>query len=257
MSSELPFAAKFQFIRHGLWVRTRPAGSYSLSLSEGEIALSYANNETDRNVVWDVFVNCCYGRDFRGATVVDVGAHKGYFGAYALMQGANAVVSFEPERTNFEFLERAATTFRSKGHEWETRRAAVTSSGGEVVLRIDRESWAHSIAALTPSIAAPPLDTQVVPATAMSEAVADAARPSAGNRLIAKIDAEGAECDIVLQTSLGVWEGVDEVFLEFHDFASCSSTAIVEHLGRAGHELVGEHFGVLHLRRSAAAARGT
>jgi hypothetical protein len=86
----------------------------------------------------------------------------------------------------------------------------------------------------------------------MSEAVADAAEHSAGNRLIAKIDAEGAECEIVLRTPPEPWERVDEVFIEFHDFASCSSTEIVEHLGRAGHMLVGERFGVLHLRRSGA-----
>ena len=46
------------------------------------------------------------------------------------------------------------------------------------------------------------------------------------------------------------WQGVDEVFLEFHDFAPCSRSAIVDHLGRAGLVLVDEAFGVLHLART-------
>ena len=76
------------FIQHGLWLRSRTAGSYGLRFPQGTIRLSYADNETDRNVVWDVFVNRCYGNDFNDSTVIDIGAHKGYFGAYALMHGA-------------------------------------------------------------------------------------------------------------------------------------------------------------------------
>ena len=54
----------------------------------------------------------------------------------------------------------------------------------------------------------------------------------------------------MLETSVESWQGVDEVFLEFHDFAPCSRSAIVDHLGRAGLVLVDEAFGVLHLART-------
>ena len=135
--------------------------------------LSYADNETDRNVVWDVFVNRCYGNDFHDSTVIDIGAHKGYFGAYALMHGAKQVVSYEPERQNFEFLTQTAQSFGRRAGQWETRRSAVTARSGEVTLRVDPSSWAHSIAT-EPSDTADS-NTQVVAGTAMTEVVASAA----------------------------------------------------------------------------------
>ena len=58
----------------------------------------------------------------------------------------------------------------------------------------------------------------------MTDVVASVTASPAGDRLVAKIDAEGAECEIVLQTPVEVWQSVDEVFIEFHDFAGCSQT---------------------------------
>jgi hypothetical protein len=52
--------------------------------------------------------------------------------------------------------------------------------------------------------------------------------------VIVKIDAEGAECDIVLGTDVEAWQSVDAVFLEIHDFAPCSSADIIGHLESAG-----------------------
>ena len=84
----------------------------------------------------------------------------------------------------------------------------------------------------------------------MTDVVASVTASPAGDRLVAKIDAEGAECEIVLQTPPEVWQSVDEVFIEFHDFAGCSQSEIVDHLERAGLVLVDERFGVIHLSRS-------
>jgi FkbM family methyltransferase len=249
-SPELQPSAKVQFIRHGLWLRSGTEGSYRLPLAEGELVLSYANNETDRNVVWDVFFNRCYGDDFTGATVLDVGAHKGYFGAYALLHGAKRVRSYEPERVNFEFLNLTAQSFTRNGRDWETQMAAVAATDGEVELRVDSQSWAHSIASLTPTLAAG-VDTQVIAGVAMEDVVASASDQGDGIRLIAKIDAEGAECAIVLQTPVATWRQIDEVFIEVHDFADCSRSQLVEQLGLAGHVLVDERFGVIHLRQPA------
>ena len=198
-SPALPFFTKLHFIQHGLWLRSRTTGSYGLRFPQGTIQLSYADNETDRNVVWDVFVNRCYGSEFKDATVIDIGAHKGYFGAYALMRGATQVVSYEPERENFEFLTQTAQSFAGRTGNWGTRRSAVTARSGEVTLRVDPSSWAHSIAN-EPSMA--DSNTQAVAGTAMTEVVASAADGPAGSRLVIKIDAEGSECEIVLETSV-------------------------------------------------------
>ena len=88
----------------------------------------------------------------------------------------------------------------------------------------------------------------------MTDVIASETAKPAGDRLLVKIDAEGAECEIVLQTPLGVWQSVDEVFIEFHEFAACSQDQIVDHLEHAGLVLVDERFGVIHL--SARSATG-
>jgi FkbM family methyltransferase len=250
-SPELPLPAKLQFIRHGFWLRSPRPGAYRLRLGKGELFLSYANNETDRNVVWDVFINRCYRPDFRNSTVVDVGAHKGYFSAYALLHGAKRVISYEPERENFEFLTQTAGSFLEHGSRWETNRMAVAASEGEVELRIDPASWAHSIVPIETSRAIPSTDVQVVACRAMVDLLESVALNAPEDRLIVKIDAEGAECEMVLDTPKDAWRVVDEVLIEVHDFASCSAGELVDHLEGAGLLVADDIFGVLHIRRPA------
>ena len=79
------------------------------------------------------------------------------------------------------------------------------------------------------------LGSEQVTMVAMQDVLADAA--AGGARLIVKIDAEGSECDIVLDTPVAAWREVDRVFLEVHHFAACSTAEIVGHLRSAGLEL--------------------
>ena len=90
----------------------------------------------------DVFAAEPYAADYRGAHVLDVGAHKGYFGAYALARGASVVVSFEPSTVNHRTLERTA---RAVSTCWLTRRAALGEEAGSGTLFLDHTSWAHSL----------------------------------------------------------------------------------------------------------------
>jgi FkbM family methyltransferase len=54
--------------------------------------------------VWNVEM---FPAECRGRIVLAVGAHMGYFGAWALSQGAALVVSCEPERSNLGLLQRS------------------------------------------------------------------------------------------------------------------------------------------------------
>jgi FkbM family methyltransferase len=183
----------------------------------------------DRVAYFGIFLEGWYRADYDGAVVVDIGGHKGYFGAYALLEGALEVRSFEPESTNFAALQRAAASF---GERWIPTNAAVSAEAGEVVLHVNIESAGHSIVQQQSEGRRPTVGSQTVAVVAMGDVLADAARE--GHPLIVKIDAEGAECDIVLGTPVDAWRRVDHVFLEVHDFAPCSSDAIVGHLEQAG-----------------------
>jgi hypothetical protein len=73
---------------------------------------------------------------------------------------------------------------------------------------------------------------------------------TAGRRVIAKVDAEGAEGEIVVETPAEDWRVVDEAFVEVHDFTPYSSTQIRERLESAGLDVVSDEFNVLHVRRA-------
>jgi FkbM family methyltransferase len=186
----------------------------------------------DRIAYFGIFLQGWYGADYRGAIVIDVGAHKGYYGAFALLEGAKEVRSYEPEATNFAALQRAAASF---GDGWIVNNRAVAAEAGEVVLHVNVESAGHSIVQ-EDSEKRPTVGSQTVTVVPMAEVLEDAARD--GHRLIVKVDAEGAECDIVLGTPVELWERVDEVFLEVHDFAPCTTDEIVDHLTQAGLRVV-------------------
>jgi len=140
-----------------------------------------------------------YASDYHDAVVVDVGAHKGYFAASALRGGARLVLSYEPEANNFALLERAAKSLREDAR-WVTRKAAVGAEGGRAELHVidgSHGSWGHSLLErpdLGEEARSEPVD--LVPMVAvLREAAA-----LGGRRLVVKVDAEGAECDIVLRT---------------------------------------------------------
>jgi FkbM family methyltransferase len=171
-----------------------------------------------------------YDVDYDDAVAVDIGAHKGYFGAFALAEGAHVVLSYEPHSRNFELLERAAESLGDRGR-WIVRRAAVGSADRRDTLHIRPGSWSHSLAAIPDAGEATQFEQVDVCGMAT---VLDAARRAGGRRVVVKIDAEGAECEIVLGTAVTQWRLVDELLLEHHDFAPCTLADLTAQLESAG-----------------------
>jgi FkbM family methyltransferase len=201
--------------------------------AEGTLFFGRESFAVDRIAYFGVFLEGWYEADFRGALVVDVGGHKGYFGAYALLEGAAEARSYEPESRNFAALELSAATF---GPRWIAHRAAVGSTSGAVELHVSAESAGHSVVHEEHEGERRVLGSESVEMVAMRD-VLEAAAPHRG-RLIVKVDAEGSECDIVLGTPVDMWRKVDHVFLEVHEFATCTSRDLVDHLGAAGLRVV-------------------
>jgi len=79
------------------------------------LPVSHGDYPIDWETLKWVLVDEAYPTDYAGAVVLDIGAHKGYFGAFALERGARTVISFEPESRNFELLERCAASYREQG----------------------------------------------------------------------------------------------------------------------------------------------
>ena len=94
-------------------------------------------------------------------------------------------------------------------------------------------SWGH---ALTPSEGseADQVGVQRVPVLAMTDVLAEASGLAGRDRLVVKVNAEGAECDIVLGTPASSWEQAHVVLMEVHSWAPCTSVQLVSHLEESG-----------------------
>jgi FkbM family methyltransferase len=178
-----------------------------------------------------------YASDYAGAAVLDVGAHKGYFGAYALARGALFVASYEPSATNFAPLSRTAARLE---HRWVARNLAVSRTAGEGVLHLDETSWAHSLL-----VTERPAGQQAVTLVTLDDALADL--PADAGRTIVKIDAEGSEWEIL---SDGHPLDVDVLLVECHPaIAGRSEEELVETVVARGLELTDRTSGVLRFER--------
>ena len=228
--SGVPWLARWELLYLGIGKRLLPSKEYQLHLGGGRLYFGAESLIADQRAFDEIFVETCYPADYRRAVVVDVGAHKGYYGAYALLNGATAVLSYEPERSNFSYLEACATSFRLHGLTWRTFHFAVGSRADQSELYVSNESWCHTLVAL-PGLEQ--VSVQTVGLTAMSTILKEA-KCLPADRVVVKVDAEGSECDIVLGTPPAEWRVVDEMFVEVHTFAPCSAKEIVEHLQTAG-----------------------
>lgn len=234
----------------------RPKPSYAIRYGRGDLLLSHADFAIDRRTLDFVLLDDAYRSEYRDADVLDVGAHKGYFAAYALARGARSVVSFEPERANVELLERSAASFRARGADWRVRAVAVGARGGEADLHVMRSSWGH---ALNPpsEFAQHELGSQRVRVEPLADVLAEAGGRAGGRRIVVKVNVEGEECPMLLETPPDAWEPVSELLVETHPWAACGEHELAAHLASAGFERIGSgHALVLRLRRGGAAPSG-
>jgi FkbM family methyltransferase len=230
--------------------RLRPKPVYSLQYGGGKLLLSNDDYAIDWETLKSVLVDEPYPTDYDGAVVLDLGAHKGYYGAYALERGARTVISYEPETANLELLQRSAASFRADGADWQVRQSAVGAVEGQAELHVMGASWGHALH--------PPDDwsefevgMQRVPVAALADVLAEAVSlAEESSRLVVKVNIEGEECEMVLGTPPTAWQGVSDLFVETHPWASCGSDELAAHLAPAGLRRVeSAHERMLQLRR--------
>lgn len=227
----IPRATRARLLQLELLRRVRPRRAYPLPLGPTTVFLSHDDFEIDWKSLAFVAVDDAYTGDYEGAVVVDVGAHKGYFAAWALHRGARAVISYEPEAANFALLERAA--HRARRGEWRTRPTAVGAEPGEAELHVMSASWGH---ALHPPAAFSEYETGVqrVEVEALRDVLAEARDLAAGARVLVKVNIEGEECPVILGTPASAWESVADAYVETHTWGSCGAGELARHLEPAG-----------------------
>ncbi len=225
----LPRNARIGLLRVEVVRRVRARDAYPLQLGPTTVYLAHDNYEIDWASLAFVAVDEAYAGDYHGAVVVDIGAHKGYYAAYALFHGARTVVSYEPETANLALLRRAA----ARDDRWQTKRSAVGAERGEAELHVMGASWGH---ALHPpeAFAKHEVGLERVPVDALADVLADAVGLSGGARVVVKVNIEGEECPTILGTRASAWEGIDELYVETHPWAACGADDLTRHLDAAG-----------------------
>lgn len=221
---------------------------YRFPVGEGFVLLDPLHSP-DLGTFREVFVSGDYFTNYKGSVVVDLGAHKGYFTAYALANGADAVFAFEPEDRNFEALTTTANSFKASSCEVFLYKVAVSVVEGEIDFFITQESRSHSIYRRP--------DRQVfekkkVPVTCFDYVISKAKTFAGPDRaVIVKMDIEGAEKDILLKTSLNVFLDINEMFVEFHHrYMGYFLNQLIQKLEASGLSIITRNSnGVIHFRR--------
>ncbi len=229
----VPLPTRWSILATALRRRVRPAGSYQVRFGRARVPLSHADYGIDWETMRQILVDRVYELDYRDAVVVDVGAHKGCFAAFALEQGARTVLSFEPEETNFTYLQRCAAAYGDPLRAWHVHRAAVGGAAGTADLHVMTASWGHALVP-SPASSVDEVGVQRVPVVPMEHVLGEADSLAGSSPLVVKVNAEGAECDIVLGTPVAAWERVAELMLEVHSWAPCTVGDIAAHVSGAG-----------------------
>jgi FkbM family methyltransferase len=171
---------------------------------------------------------------FQNASVLDAGGHKGYFAAFAFANGARNVTSYEPESSNLTSLRQAAVI-----PAWTVEPAAISGETGRATLHT-ADSWTHSI------VRDAGRGAQDVATVSLKDAIEQFAE---AERLVVKLDIEGAECEAVGSLTTQTWSVVDELILEMHGWAPCDASAITDSMARHGLVVAPAQGSLLHASR--------
>jgi len=155
--------------------------------------------------------------------VVDVGAHVGAFTLWLAERYPRLrAVCFEPDPDAFVYLERNTAGLAATLHQ-----CAVGAGGGTGTLHRPIAGGAISTLRTT---AGDEVDVEIV---SLEEALAGLADVS-----LLKLDCEGCEYDLVLDTPPAPWRLVRRVVLEYHAVPGRDPSSLVERLGSLGLRLV-------------------
>ncbi len=177
----------------------------------------------DYVTLYGVVIDEIFAMNFAGALVLDIGAHKGYFGAYALAMGASGVISYEPASENFACLDLAA----AGEPRWTVHQQAVGAAEGVATLHISAASWGHSLTADSSTVA-----TESIDVAALSSVLRVDAHPA--RRVIAKVNVEGAAGQMLMGTSPDELRVLDEVWIDHEPSDVVPIEVIIDHLRDAG-----------------------
>jgi FkbM family methyltransferase len=193
------------------------------------LGIIFKNNQNEFALLKSIFEDREYSDYFpfyRKATIIDIGAHYGYFSIFANKNTDNdsSIFAIEPNKSNFDRLvknirDSAITNIRSLNY-------AVSGESGTVKLHLGR-SLNHSIVENYILNQNQNDDSEMIEAKTLEEIIVE-------NKILhvdfLKMDCEGAEYSILENTPGDIFDRITTISMEFHDLKDNHFTG--EHLIR-------------------------
>ncbi len=182
------------------------------------IPTGYRLNAASIQLMKDIFERNVYGRRFpfnHRNIILDLGAHQGYFALFAAYHSlpGSRIICVEPDEQNFFILQRNMKFVQSK--EVVLINKALASTNGTRLL-FKGNSQNHSLFPVGQN----PLSTNT--AVSAETIMLDQLLAEQGLEQVdfLKMDIEGAEYEVLLNTAAGVLKKIAVICLEFHDLRS-------------------------------------
>ncbi len=205
---------------------------YDVRLADGR-TVRLLSAQVDRQQLFSIFGRDEYrvnGLEPLG-TVVDIGSHVGVF-ALRIAPLAQRIVCYEPEPTNHALLVENLRALPNVS----VHRKAVSAGRGRATLHVSSVPDSHSMHAGTLA------GTAVSSVEVETVGLADVFAENGVERCdLLKVDAEGAEYDIVYSAPADLWARVERVAMEYHDVPGgrpeWSGRRLADYLQGAGHRV--------------------
>jgi FkbM family methyltransferase len=171
------------------------------------------NKGTDISLLAEIFVRKVYGDDFKGKTILDVGAYNGDSAIHFAKSGAAFVIGLEPDPQNYEL---AVENLRLNRLEDQVKlfNLALSPTPGESVLSIN--SPAPNISRVEKK-GTKNSEALSVATTSLKELVDYLRYLGHGQIDVMKMNCEGCEYDIIANLPPEILESMQAIILEFHE----------------------------------------
>ena len=196
------------------WREVLPRAAAGEAVTEIRLRDGSVITAPPENTLWPIFSNtwyhCSYTKHCRipkNAVVVDVGANVGVFSLFA-SRVARLVYSLEPASSNFSRLVSNVSRHRNT----VPLRLACAARDGRAVLNLSGEPIAFSL-----KTDACQGEQEMVDVISLSS-LFDRYKISCCDFL--KLDCEGSEFDIILESEPSLFERITRIVLEYHDHLS-------------------------------------
>lgn len=198
------------------------------------LELDYVLNRTGLGIFYDIFQRREYADYFpfyENAIIVDIGGHYGYFSLFALKNSGidSKIYVFEPDPENFKVL-----SANIKESKIVASNKGVSSFVGATTLYLGN-STNHSIIS---DYALNKKETRII--TIQTVSLSYFMQQNSLNKIdFLKMDCEGAEYDIILNSDDKTLQKVQVYSLEFHDTKRADQTAnkLIERLSGLGYRV--------------------